>query len=63
MKIQYKYLMTCKYCILFIMNSKKKTDIEREEAMLVEENKNILDELSSTSDEDGWFLIINEIIV
>lgn len=52
-KLHYHYLMTCKYYILFIMDSKKKTDIEREEAMLVKENENILDELSSTSDEDG----------
>ena len=40
--------MTCKYYILFIRDSKKKTDIEREEAMLVKENENILDELRST---------------
>lgn len=52
-KLHYHYLMTCKYYILFIRDSKKKTDIEREEAMLVKENENILDELSSTSDEDG----------
>ena len=52
MKIQYKYLMTCKYYILFIMDSKKKTDI-----ILVMKDGNIIEQGNHESllQENGFY--------